>query len=116
MEGVGCEAASLAAHLKLANLCWIYDDNHITIEGNTDLAFTEDVETRFKGLGWNTIRVEDANDLGAINSALEQFKATTDKPTMILLRSIIGYGSPNKANSHDAHGAALGELMPAAIV
>ena len=109
MEGVGCEAASLAGHLQLANLCWIYDDNHITIEGDTDLAFTEDVQTRFEGLGWNTIRVEDANDLDAINSAIEQFKATIDKPTIILLRSIIGYGSPNKANSHDAHGAALGE-------
>ena len=109
MEGVGCEAASLAGHLKLANLCWIYDDNHITIEGDTDLAFTEDVETRFKGLGWNTVRVDDANDLEAINAAIENFKATTDKPTIILLRSIIGYGSPNKANSHDAHGAALGE-------
>ena len=109
MEGVGCEAASLAGHLQLSNLCWIYDDNHITIEGDTDLAFTEDVATRFEGLGWNTIRVEDANDLSAINDAIELFKSTTDKPTIILLRSIIGYGSPNKANSHDAHGAALGE-------
>ena len=109
MEGVGCEAASLAGHLKLDNLCWIYDDNHITIEGDTDLAFTECVETRFQGLGWNTIRVDDANDLSAINKAIEQFKATTGKPTIILLRSIIGYGSPNKANTHDAHGAALGE-------
>ncbi len=109
MEGVGCEAASLAGHLQLANLCWIYDDNHITIEGKTDLAFTEDVAARFKGLGWNTIRVEDANDLDAINKAIDQFKATKDKPTIILVRSIIGYGSPHKANSHEAHGAALGE-------
>ena len=109
MEGVGCEAASVAGHLKLSNLCWIYDDNHITIEGNTDLAFSEDVAKRFEGLGWNTIRVDDANDLGALRAALQAFHQCADRPTLILLRSIIGYGSPNKANSHDAHGAPLGE-------
>jgi transketolase len=109
MEGVACEAASVAGHLRLGNLCWIYDDNKITIEGETELAFSEDVAKRFEGLGWNTVPVEDANDLTAIRQALASFRATTDKPTLIILRSIIGYGSPNKANSHSAHGAPLGD-------
>ncbi|MCA9130908.1 MAG: transketolase [Planctomycetales bacterium] len=109
MEGVACEAASLAGHLKLSNLCWIYDNNHITIEGETDLAFSENVAQRFQGLGWNTIKVDDANDLAAILAALQEFKRCEDKPTLIIVRSIIGYGSPNKANSHAAHGAPLGE-------
>ncbi|MFN3194007.1 MAG: transketolase [Aureliella sp.] len=109
MEGVAYEAASLAGHLKLSNLCWIYDDNQITIEGHTDLAFSENVAKRFEGLGWNTVRVEDANDLEALASAIEAFKACNDKPTLIVVRSIIGYGSPNKANTHGAHGAPLGD-------
>ena len=109
MEGIGCEAASLAGHLKLGNLCWIYDDNRITIEGETDLSFSEDVATRFKGLGWNTVTVEDANDLDAIRDALASFQQTSDRPTLVILRSVIGYGSPNKADSHAAHGAPLGE-------
>ena len=109
MEGIGCEAASLAGHMKLSNLCWIYDDNNITIEGETDLAFSEDAAVRFAGLGWNTVLVEDANDLEAIDSALQAFHECNDKPTLIILRSIIGYGSPNKANTHGAHGAPLGE-------
>jgi transketolase len=109
MEGVGGEAASLAGHLRLSNLCWIYDDNHITIEGETDLAFSEDVARRFEGLGWNTIRVPDANDLRAFQRALQSFDACRDRPTLILVRSVIGYGAPNKANTHGAHGAALGE-------
>lgn len=109
MEGVSSEAASLAGHLRLANLCWIYDDNGITIEGHTDLAFSEDVAMRFRGMGWNTIRVDDANDAKALQHAFEQFQATTDRPTLILVRSVIGYGSPNKANTHGAHGAPLGE-------
>jgi transketolase len=109
MEGVGNEAASLAGHLKLSNLCWIYDDNHITIEGNTRLAFSEDVALRFEGLGWQAIRVEDANDLDALDAAIAKFQATTDRPTIIIVRSIIGYGAPNKANSHEAHGAPLGD-------
>ncbi|MCA9179731.1 MAG: transketolase [Planctomycetales bacterium] len=108
MEGVGCEAASIAGHLKLSNLCWIYDDNRITIEGDTDLAFTEDVGKRFEGLGWNIVKVDDANDLDAIRAGFEAFRACQDRPTLIVLRSIIGYGSPNKANSHGAHGAPLG--------
>jgi transketolase len=109
MEGVGCEAASVAGHLKLSNLCWIYDDNHITIEGETDLAFSEDVAKRFTGLGWNAIRVEDANDLDALNAAIQSFRDTVDRPTIIIVRSIIGWGAPNKANTHGAHGAPLGE-------
>ncbi len=108
MEGVGCEAASLAGHLKLSNLCWVYDDNRITIEGETKLAFSEDVAKRFEGLGWNAVRVDDANDLDAIRAAFDAFQKTDDKPTIIVLRSIIGYGSPNKANTHGAHGAPLG--------
>jgi len=109
MEGVGCEAASLAGHLKLSNLCWIYDDNSITIEGHTDLAFTENVAQRFEGLGWNTVTVEDANDLSAIGAAIENFKQTDDRPTLIIVRSIIAWGSPNKANTHGAHGSPLGD-------
>lgn len=109
MEGVGCEAASLAAHLRLDNLCWLYDDNHITIEGETDLAFSENVARRFEGLGWNTIRIEDANDLPAIRAGLQAFRECHDRPTLILVRSVIAYGSPNKANTHGAHGAPLGE-------
>jgi transketolase len=108
MEGVGYEAASLAGHLKLANLCWLYDDNHITIEGNTKLAFSEDVPARFRALGWNTVVVEDANDVAALKAALQAFQACLDRPTLIVVRSVIGFGSPNKANSHEAHGAPLG--------
>ena len=89
MEGVGCEAASMAGHLKLDNLCWVYDDNNITIEGETDLAFSEDMATKFQGLGWHTVTVEDANDLASIRAALDEFKATTGKPTLIILKSII---------------------------
>jgi transketolase len=109
MEGVGCEAASIAGHLKLNNLCWIYDDNHITIEGETELSFSEAVATRFQGLGWNTLQIADANDVRAIDGALQAFQRNTEKPTIIIVRSIIGYGSPNKANTHGAHGAPLGE-------
>jgi transketolase len=107
MEGISGEAASLAGHLQLNNLVWIYDDNHITIEGETELAFSEDVATRFRGYGWNALRVEDANDLAAIDRALKA-AASSDRPTLIAVRSIIGYGSPNKANTHAAHGAPLG--------
>ncbi len=109
MEGIACEAASLAGHLKLSNLCWIYDDNKITIEGNTDLAFSENVAARFEGLGWNVIQVDDANDLSALASAYEQFQTSDTGPTLIQVRSQIGYGSPNKADSHEAHGAPLGD-------
>ncbi len=109
MEGVSSEAASLAGHLKLSNLCWIYDDNGITIEGHTDLAFSENVAERFQAMGWNTVRVEDANDSQALAKALAKFKDCSDKPTLIVVRSVIGFGSPNKADTHGAHGAPLGE-------
>jgi transketolase len=109
MEGVSYEAASLAGHLQLSNLCWIYDDNKITIEGETHLAFSENVELRFQGLGWNVLRVADANNLEAMAKALSGFEKCHDKPTLIIVRSTIGYGSPNKANSHSAHGSPLGE-------
>ncbi|MCE5266860.1 MAG: transketolase [Planctomycetaceae bacterium] len=138
MEGIGGEAASLAGHLKLANLCWLYDDNHITIEGNTDLAFGEDVATRFTGYGWNVIHVADANNLATIRRALMMFRDreatakeavqtdrghqlqrpsvadsartfSADRPTLIIVRSTIAYGAPHKANTAEAHGAPLGE-------
>jgi len=109
MEGIGCEAASLAGHLQLSNLCWIYDDNRITIEGDTDLAFSENVGRRFEGLGWHVVKVDDANDINALTRAYSQFKSTEDRPTLIIVRSHIGYGSPNKQGSHEAHGAPLGE-------
>jgi transketolase len=108
MEGVANEAASLAGHLRLANLCWIYDNNHITIEGDTSLAFSEDVPTRFRGLGWNVHSIADANDVDALRTALEQFGKTRDKPTLIVVRSHIAWGAPHKQDTHDAHGAPLG--------
>ncbi len=108
MEGVSAEAASLAGHLKLSNLCWIYDSNHISIEGATDLAFDEDVGLRFDAYGWNVIHIDDANDTAALSRAIETFKATSDKPTFIVVHSVIGYGSP-KAGSEKAHGEPLGE-------
>ncbi len=108
MEGVSAEAASLAGHLKLSNLCWIYDSNHISIEGATDLAFDEDVGLRFDAYGWNVIHIDDANDTAALARAIETFKATTDKPTFIVVHSVIGYGSP-KAGSEKAHGEPLGD-------
>lgn len=109
MEGVSSEAASLAGHLRLSNLCWIYDNNRITIEGSTALAFSEDVATRFIGYGWNVTRVGDANDLDMLSRALTTFRRTTDRPTLIIVDSHIGYGSPNKQDSHSAHGEPLGE-------
>jgi transketolase len=109
MEGISGEAASVAGHLKLNNLLWIYDDNTITIEGHTELAFSEDVATRFEGYGWNALRVDDANDLAAIQRAIDSAKKVADKPSIIVLKSIIGYGAPHKANTHAAHGAPLGE-------
>jgi transketolase len=108
MEGVTGEAASIAGHLKLANLCWIYDNNTITIEGHTELAFDEDIQTRFKGYGWNTLHVTDANDTVALAKALETFKKTQDAPTLIVVDSVIGYGSPHKHNTSAAHGEPLG--------
>ena len=109
MEGVSSEAASLAGHLKLSNLCWIYDSNRITIEGHTALAFSEDVATRFMAYGWNVTRVGDANDLGMIGKAFENFITTPDRPTLIIVDSHIAYGSPNKQDTSAAHGEPLGE-------
>jgi len=109
MEGISQEAASLAGHLKLDNLCWIYDNNRITIEGPTDLAFSDDVATRFIGYGWNVTRVGDANDLAMLDRAFETAKKTTDRPTLIIVDSHIGYGSPTKQDTHAAHGEPLGE-------
>ncbi len=109
MEGVGSEAASLAGHLGLADLCWIYDNNHITIEGNTRITFTEDVAARFQSYRWNVLRVGDANDLERIEDALAVFRKTEDRPTLIILDSHIGYGSPHKIDTAAAHGEALGE-------
>jgi transketolase len=109
MEGIGSEAASLAAHLGLDNLCWIYDNNHITIEGNTRITFTEDVAARFLAYGWNVLRVGDANDTERIEHALDIFRKTTGRPTFIVLDSHIGYGSPNKQDTEAAHGEPLGD-------
>jgi transketolase len=109
MEGISGEAASLAGHLKLANLCWIYDNNRITIEGNTALAFSDDVATRFIGYGWNVTRVGDANDLDMLERAFRTFKSTSDRPTLIIVDSHIAYGAPNKQDTSAAHGEPLGE-------
>jgi transketolase len=109
MEGISGEAASLAGHLKLANLCWIYDNNHITIEGNTALAYSDDVATRFIGYGWNVTRVGDANDVEMLDRAFTTFKNTMDRPTLIIVDSHIAYGAPNKQDTSAAHGEPLGE-------
>jgi transketolase len=109
MEGVGSEAASLAAHLKLSNLCWMYDHNHVTLDGPANWSFSEDVATRFIGYGWNVTRVTDANDLDMLARAFQVFEKTTDRPTLIIVDSHIGYGSPHKQDSNAAHGEPLGE-------
>ena len=109
MEGVGSEAASLAGHLELDELCWVYDNNHITIEGKTSITFTEDVAARFLAYRWNVLRVGDANDLQRIEDALAVFRKTTGRPTLIILDSHIGYGSPHKIDTAAAHGEPLGE-------
>ena len=109
MEGISSEAASLAGHLGLDNLCWIFDNNHITIEGNTSIAFTEDTATRFMAYGWNVLRVGDANDVDRIINALAVFKKTKGRPTFIVLDSHIGWGSPHKQDTAEAHGEPLGD-------
>src|SRR5437879_6786561 len=109
MEGVGGEAASLAGHLKLFNLCWIYDHNSVTLDGPANWSFSEDVITRFVGYGWNVTRFSDANDLAMLARAFETFRKTTDRPTLIIVDSHIGYGSPHKQDSNAAHGEPLGE-------
>ena len=109
MEGISHEAASMAGHLGISNLCWIYDNNHITIEGNTALAFSDDVATRFIAYGWNVTRVGDANDLLMLKRAFRTFQKTTDRPTLIIVDSHIAYGAPNKQGTSAAHGEPLGE-------
>ncbi|HXN45614.1 MAG TPA: transketolase [Bryobacteraceae bacterium] len=109
MEGIGSEAASLAGHLKLSNLCWIYDNNHITLSGPTSWTFTEDVATRFIGYGWNVTRVGDPNDLELVDRALKVFQNTSDRPTLIVVDTHIGYGAPHKQDTIEAHGEPLGE-------
>ena len=112
MEGISSEAASLAGHLQLSNLCWIYDNNHITIEGNTALAFSEDVATRFLAYGWNVTRVGDANDLDMLARAFRTFQNTHDRPTLIIVDSHIGYGAPPEAvrPGEDSRGPGNGEV------
>ena len=109
MEGVASEAASLAGHLKLGNLCWIYDNNKVTLDGPAEWSFSEDVMTRFIAYGWNVTRVSDANDLVMLDRSYQTFLDTRDKPTLIVVDSHIGYGSPHKHDSSDAHGEPLGE-------
>ncbi len=109
MEGISGEAASLAGHFKLSNLCWIYDNNHITIEGDTTLTYSDDVATRFIGYGWNATRVGDANDLYLLERAFRLFKNTSDRPTLIIVDSHIAYGAPNKQDTSSAHGEPLGD-------
>jgi transketolase len=109
MEGVAGEAASLAGHLKLSNLCWIYDHNRVTLDGPASWSFSEDVMTRFVGYGWNVTRVADANDLLELARGYETFLKTSDRPTLLVVDSHIGYGSPHKQDSYEAHGEPLGE-------
>jgi transketolase len=109
MEGVASEAASLAGHLKLSNLCWVYDNNRVTLDGPADWSFSEDVTSRFLGYGWNITHVADANDLDALGRAYGSFIITKDRPTLIIVDSHIGYGSPHKQDSYEAHGEPLGE-------
>lgn len=109
MEGLSSEAASLAGHLKLSNLCWIYDNNKITIEGKTALAFSEDVGARFRAYGWNVAYVDDANNLEKLSGAFRAFQEENTKPTLIIVDSHIAFGAPNKQDTHGAHGEPLGE-------
>ena len=109
MEGIGSEAASLAGHLKLSNLCWLYDNNNVTLDGPADWSYGEDTEQRFKSYGWNVIHVTDANDVEMLSKALNNFQQTKDRPTLIIVNSHIGYGSPNKQDKNAAHGEPLGE-------
>ena len=109
MEGIGSEAASLAGHLKLSNLCWLYDNNNVTLDGPADWSYGEDTEQRFKSYGWNVVHVTDANDVEMLSKALNNFQQTKDRPTLIIVNSHIGFGSPNKQDKNAAHGEPLGE-------
>jgi transketolase len=108
MEGISGEAASISGHLRLSNLCWIYDSNRITIDRHTDITFTEDVETRFRAYGWEVARVADPNDLAALERTYREFHAAKDRPTLIIVHSHIGYGGPHIQDSPVAHGESLG--------
>jgi transketolase len=109
MEGIGSEAASLAGHLRLGKLIYLYDNNHISLDGPTSWAFTEDVGKRFEAYGWHVQRVDDGNDLDAIEQAIQAARAETERPSLVMVRTVIGYGSPNKAGTAEAHGSPLGE-------
>lgn len=109
MEGITSEAASIAGHLKLGNMIYLYDDNHISIEGNTDLTFDEDVAKRFEAYGWHVQVLSDGNDLDAISKAIKNAQKETNRPSLIKVRTHIGYGSPNKEDTAAAHGSPLGE-------
>jgi transketolase len=109
MEGITSEAASLAGHLKLGNLIYFYDDNHISIDGPTEIAFTEDRAKRFEAYNWHVQKIDDGNDLDAIDNAIEQAKKETGRPSIIMIRTHIGFGSPNKQDTAEVHGTALGE-------
>ena len=109
MEGISSEAASLAGHLKLSNLCWVYDNNQITIEGKTELAFSEEVEDRFKSYGWDVTHVHDANNTDSLSAAYNHALAVKDRPKLIIVDSHIAYGAPNKQDTSAAHGEPLGE-------
>lgn len=108
MEGVSAEAGSLAGHLKLGKLIYLYDDNKVSLAADTDLTFTEDVGARYEAYGWHVVRIEDGNDLSALEAAIHEARDVTDKPSLIMVRTVLGYGSPNKAGTHDAHGSPLG--------
>lgn len=109
MEGIGSEAASLAGHLKLSNLCWLYDNNHVTLDGPADWSYGEDTKSRFQAYGWNVVHVTDANDVEELANAIKNFQQTKDRPTLIIVDSHIGYGSPHKQDTNAAHGEPLGE-------
>src|SRR3954454_14956544 len=109
MEGVSNEAASFAGHQGLSNLCWIYDNNHITIDGNARITYSDDVAARFMGYGWNVTRVGDANDMHFLARAFEDFRGEEERPTLAIVDSHIGYGSPHKQDTAEAHGEPLGE-------
>ena len=108
MEGISAEAGSLAGHLKLGKLIYLYDDNLVSLAADTSVTFTEDVGKRYEAYGWHVLRVSDGNDTAAIEAAINAARAVTDKPSLIMVRTILGYGSPNKAGTHDAHGSPLG--------
>src|SRR5207253_10526130 len=109
MEGVAAEASSLAGHLRLGNLIFLYDDNHVSLAGHTDVTFTEDRLKRYEAHGWHTQQIEDGNDTEAIDRSIRAAQAEKDRPSLIGVRTVIGYGSPRKADTHEVHGSPLGK-------